>query len=422
MPIQAIDVAVIGAGPYGLSVAAHLNAAGVACRVFGEPMQCWSRHMPPGMFLKSDPAASNLFAPAEGSTLQHFCHTRGIPYHPYEVPVACDDFIAYGKAFQRQFVPQLERRTLCRLDERGRGFHLEFDQGESLIARRVVMAIGVVPFRHLPPTLRALPAGLVSHSSDHGPVDALTGWDITIVGGGASAQDLAALLSARGCSVTLVARSPRLVSQPPPRHIARSWLHRAWRRIVSPPSHGLGDGWFMRICADAPELIHCLPDSVRAAILDTTLGPAGAYLLRDQIMRHVRLRLGHSIERAEECGAGARLTLVREGARETLRSDHIIAATGYRVDLRRLTFFDARLLARLRTKDQAPVLSIDFESSVPGLYFTGLAAARSFGPALRFVMGAIHPARRLARHLPASLLKRPVAVPAAYPQATRTPA
>lgn len=423
MPTQAVDVAVIGAGPYGLSVAAYLNAADVDCRVFGVPMQCWTGHMPPGMFLKSDPAASNLFAPADGFTLEQFCRARGIAYHPYEIPVALQDFIAYGKSFQQRFVPQLEGRTLRSMTQRGREFHLGFDQGEALIARRVVMAIGVVPFRHLPSMLRDLPAALVSHSSDYGPVDALTGRNITIIGAGASAQDLGALLSARGCEVTLIARASRLLSQPPPRPIARSWLHRAWRRVFSPPSHGLGDGWLMRACADAPWLIHRLPECARAALLSNTLGPAGGYLVRDQLMRNVTLRLGRSIERLEERGAGALLHLVaRDGTREVLRTEHLIAATGYRVDLRRLPCFDARLLAQLRVSDQAPVLSVNFESSVPGLYFTGLAAARSFGPALRFVQGAVHPARRLATHLPASLLRRPITVPETYRETTQTPA
>jgi cation diffusion facilitator CzcD-associated flavoprotein CzcO len=423
MSNPAVDVAIVGAGPYGLCIAAYLNAAGVDCRVFGEPMQCWSRHMPPGMYLKSDPAASDLFAPGEGYRLEHYCRTRGIAYHPYAVPVALENFIAYGRAFQQRFVPQLESRTLRSLHEQGGDFHLEFAQGAALRARRVVLAIGVVPFRYVPPLLRGLPADLASHSSHYGPLDPLHGRDITIVGAGASAQDLAALLSARCSSVTLVARAPRLISQPPPRHLSRSRMHHAWRRIFSPPSHGLGDGWFMRACADAPWLIHALPPAARAAILRNTLGPSGAYALRDRLMRNVTMRLGRRIERIEESGAGAQLiTVARDGAREVLRSDHIVAATGYRVDLHRLRFLDAGLLARLRVSDQAPILSMNFESSVPGLYFTGLAAAHSFGPALRFVLGAIHPARRLATHLPASLLKRPITVPTTYPERTQRPA
>src|SRR5207248_11535645 len=50
---------VIGAGPYGLSVAAHLRAAGIPTLTLGTPMAFW-RSMPAGMFLRSAPSASSL--------------------------------------------------------------------------------------------------------------------------------------------------------------------------------------------------------------------------------------------------------------------------------------------------------------------------------------------------------------------------
>jgi hypothetical protein len=261
--------------------------------------------------------------------------------------------------------------------------------------------------------LRALPAELASHSGDYGPLGPLHGRQVAIFGAGASAIDLAALLAMRGGNVTLLARASRVHFQPAPIASTASRIRRVWRRIWTPASHGLGDGWLMRACADAPGLIHSLPDAMRGAILRNTLGPAGGYFIRDSLMRNTALRLGRTLEGARASdGRVQLLTKAPDGTRETVSAEHVIAATGYRVDLRRVRFLDAPLLARLRMRDHVPALSADFESSVPGLYFAGLAAAGSFGPALRFVQGAAHPARRLAAHLPRVLVRRQVSVPA----------
>jgi hypothetical protein len=79
--------------------------------------------------------------------------------------------------------------------------------------------------------------------------------------------------------------------------------------------------------------------------------------------------------------------------------DHVISATGYKVDLRRLGFLGQDLLHQIRSVENTPVLSPHFESSVPDLYFVGATAANSFGPLLRFAYGAGFAAQRLSRHL-----------------------
>ena len=75
-----VEVAIVGAGPYGLSLAAHLDAAGIQTRVFGRPMDSWRSHMPEGMLLKSDPFASNLSDPQDFYTLARFSEEQSIPY------------------------------------------------------------------------------------------------------------------------------------------------------------------------------------------------------------------------------------------------------------------------------------------------------------------------------------------------------
>src|SRR4030095_3946033 len=76
---QSVDVAIVGAGPYGLSIAAHLLDAKIDALVCGQPMAGWRYHMPKGMYLKSTCDASSLSSPAPGSSLADYCAASGIP-------------------------------------------------------------------------------------------------------------------------------------------------------------------------------------------------------------------------------------------------------------------------------------------------------------------------------------------------------
>src|ERR1700719_1501399 len=95
-----LNVAVIGAGPYGLSVAAHLRYHNVSFRIFGRLMDSWRAHMPKGMMLKSDGFASNIYDPGGSFTLRHFCAERGIEYSDTGIPVRLETFTTYGMAFK----------------------------------------------------------------------------------------------------------------------------------------------------------------------------------------------------------------------------------------------------------------------------------------------------------------------------------
>jgi len=406
-----IDVAIVGAGPYGLSLATHLDAAGVDYRIFGVPMEAWQRHMPPGMFLKSYGESSNLFDPQMSFSLEDYSRQNGLEYHPIQLPVRLETFISYGRTFQERFKIRTEPKRLVEMNATGRGYELDFDNGETVNAKRVVLAIGVQPYKYTPPKLAHLPDALISHSSDYGSLERLAGREVTIVGAGASAYDIAALLGERGAKVTIIARDPEPHFQNPP-DPDPSLLH----QLLFPSANGLGGGWLLRLCGDAPQLIHLLPDYLRLSILKNTLGPSGGYFVRDQILGKVTMKLACSVTGAEECGGRVRVTVVgRNGTGETVESDHVIAATGYRVDVRRLNFLRDGVLRQIRTVDNTPILSANFESTAPGVHFVGLSSARSFGPVMRFVVGAVHPARRLSKILPKSLLRRPVPVSAAYP-------
>lgn len=388
-----LDVAIVGAGPYGLSVAAHLRRSGVPFRIFGRPMDSWLAHMPKGMMLKSDGFASTIDDPDQKVTLPHFCAERGIEYADTGIPVRLDTFVAYGLAFKEQILPDLENKIVTGIEQIADGFQLTLEDGEKVKARRVVLAVGITNFAYVPPSLAQLPEKFVSHSFQHSNLEPFRGRRVVVVGGGASAIDIAGLLHEAGAKVQLVARRSELVfhNKPNPNQ-KRSW----WKRIRSPQS-GLGPGlrsWFF---SEMPLWFHRLPKGLRLDIVRTHLGPSGGWFVKDMVMGKVSLLLGQTPERAQIEGDHVRLHLrAADGTQSEIEADHIIGATGYRVNMERLKFLDPRLRSKLKTIEGSPVLSREFESSVPGLYFVGVAAANSFGPLMRFAYGAGFTARRIS--------------------------
>jgi thioredoxin reductase len=389
------QIAIVGAGPYALSLAAHLSARGVDHRVFGRPMETWRRRMPLGMQLKSDGFASSLSSPASSSTLGEYCAAQGLPYHDTDLPVPLASFVRYAMDFQQRFAPDLDERLVAGIVRRGDDFLLTLEDGEAFTARQVVVAVGISHFSHIPDALAGLPPELVSHSSAHADPGALMGSAVTVVGGGSSAVDLAALMHEAGVEAQLVARRSALkfFSEPTGR---RPGLLQKMRR---PPS-GIGPGWKSRLLCEAPHLFRRLPADVRLDVVRRHLGPASAWGLKRRVEGKVPTLLGHEVLGAEIAEGKVRLRLqTPQGEAKTILTGHVVAATGYRSDLRRLTFLDTSLRKQLRAVEHTPVLSSHFESSVPGLFFIGPIAANSFGPLMRFMFGADYVSHRLSRRL-----------------------
>jgi thioredoxin reductase len=392
-----VEVAIVGAGPYGLSLAAHLDAAGIQTHVFGRPMDSWRNHMPEGMLLKSDPFASNLSDPQDFHTLSRFSEETSIPFSESE-PVKLDTFCKYGLDFQKRCVPRLTEVHVNTIERIADEFIISLDDGGKVSARCVVVAIGVGPFRYVPEILDALPDRFVSHSFDNRDLSVFSGARVAVIGGGSSAIDLAGLVHERGCDVTLVTRRSALrftgaaISQ-------QRGPGSLWRRMRRPRS-GLGPGLRSRFSTDAPLLIHMLPKTLRFEFARRHLGPAASGVMKEKVVGRVPLLLERELAGVSVENSRVALTLSKkDGLLETLHVDHVIAATGFRVDLNRLSLLSPSLRNDIGEYRGAPILTRNFESSVPGLYFIGSAAAASFGPLMRFTFGARYAARRLTRAL-----------------------
>lgn len=389
------EVAIIGAGPYGLSIAAHLRALGVEHRIFGPTMETWRHHVPAGMLLKSDGFASSLSEPTGVGTLAAYCAERQIAYHATELPVQLEVFNEYASEFQRRFVPGLDNREVQAVERTGSGFALVLDGNERVDAEVVVGAVGITHFAVIPEQLRGLPPDLLSHSSAHHDLLGFAGRRVAVIGAGSSAVDIATLLAEAGASVSLVARRDRIkfTSQPMPG--PRS----LWRRMKA-PSSGLGPGWRSWACQNLPQFFRYLPDKARLAIVKRHLGPSSNFVMRSRFEAGVTAFLGEQLESANEVNGQVRLVLrSADGTRHEILTDHVVAATGYRPDVSRLTFLSEELRRSIRTHQGMPMVSGGFESSVPGLYFVGPSAVNSFGPLMRFMVGAEFVAPLVARRL-----------------------
>lgn len=407
-----VDVAIIGAGPYGLSIAAHLGRLGIDYRIFGPPMDTWRRHMPRGMRLKSEGFASSLYDPGSTFPLARYCAERGIPYADLGLPVRLETFTDYGLEFQKRLVPHLEDTNVSRLDETRAGFEISLENGRSLVARRVVMAVGITHFAALPPVLSRLPEQLMTHASRHSAMDSFAGRHVVVVGAGASAADTAALLLEAGASVQIVARKPVFRFHHPPGKIPRPVLER-----IRFPMTGLGPGWRSLFCTSAPLVFHRMPERFRLEVARRHLGPAAGWFVKDQLVGKVPFHLGVSLRDATVQNGRVHLQIAGAKGATTLVADHVIAATGYKVDLGRVPFLTSDLRAAIKCVEQAPVLTPSFESSVPGLYFVGISSLNSFGPLVRFAYGAKFTARRLSRQLARSARRSLVqGAPAEGPQ------
>jgi len=389
-----VDLVIIGAGPYGLSIAAHLRKTKLTFRIFGTPMQSWRKQMPKGMMLKSDGFASSLYDPDSAFTLRHYCQEMNVAYEDVGLPVPLETFVAYGLEFQKRLVPTLEETDITSVRRISSGFELKTADGQTVQSRRVIVAAGITHFGHLPPFLADLSREHVTHSSQHHDLSGFRGKNVAVIGAGASAVDIAALLHECGAHVELVARRQKIAF-----HTLSKEPRPLWQRLRNPRS-GLGVGWRSRLCTDAPLLFHAMPQDLRFRAVRNHLGPAPGWFVRDKVVGKFPLHLGSRIKSAAVANNKVHLCVVENDSREIeLVMDHVIGATGFQVSISRLNFLDESLRQQIHTVDDTPVLSRNFETSVPGLYLVGVASANSFGPLTRFAFGAKFTARHIAKHL-----------------------
>jgi hypothetical protein len=378
-----LNVAVIGAGPHGLSTAVHLRRAGVEAQVFGESMSFW-RTMPKGMMLRSNWPASSI-AETEGtlSLDAYKAETR----QDFGTPIPLERFIEYGTWFQQTAVPDVDPRRVSRLRRDGDRFLLELNDGVSLTARRAVVACGIEPFAWSPAGFDHLPRELVSHTSQLSDLARFRGRRVAVVGGGQSALETAALIQENGGQVEVFIRSQSVIWLKS--YSVKNMLGPLGPIVYAPTD--VGPLWHSRLIA-TPAAFRRLPRRAQERIAYRAIRPACSHWARVRL-EEVRLHLGSAIAEAAAHDGGLR---VRPAGGEEREFDELVLGTGYRVDVTRYPFLGPEIRASLRLADGYPRLTRGLESSIPGLHFAGAPAAWSFGPVMRFVSGSWYSGRGIS--------------------------
>jgi cation diffusion facilitator CzcD-associated flavoprotein CzcO len=350
-------------------------------------MSFWEKQMPAGMCLRSNWGASHIADPRSQLTLDAYCRQNG---NHFSKPIPLDRFISYGRWYQRQAVPNLEQRQVLEVDLGARGFKVTLEDGEEFISRRVVVATGISPFARRPAEFAGIPSALASHSSEHNDLSKFKGQRVVVIGAGQSALESAALLSEAGSEAEVIARQRTL-----------KWvgLHARLHQLgaisaLLYSTRDVGPAGISRLVA-MPHLFRIFPRQFQDRTAYRAIRPAGAHWLQQRLQK-VCITPGRCVVEANVTGSQLRLRLDDCTERH---ADHVLLATGFRVDVSQYKFLSPPLLKQLKTTEGYPVLKRGMECSIPGLHFVGKPAAWSFGPLLGFVSGTEFASNELLRSI-----------------------
>jgi len=366
---------VIGAGPFGLSLGAYADHLGIDNRIHGVPMSFWRQHMPEGMLLRS---ACDWHLDATGrDTVEAYLATLGLTPPDVE-PLSLPFYLSYVEWFQRRRGLRPDARLVLAVDRDERGFSVRLEDGSTLAADNVVVALGFRHFQHVPDDLAALiPPGRYQHTCEMVHLAGAAGRRLLVVGGRQSAFEWAALLHEAG------ARSVDVCH----RHASPAFATSDWS-WVAPLVDGMVDdpGWYRRLSADQKDEVgHRLWAEGRLKVEPW---------LEDRLSDDsVRIRPYTRVVGCERLAGGDLEVRLDDGS--VLRVDDIVLATGYRPDVTRIPMLVAgNALGSLETRNGLPVLDQSFQTSLPGLFTTSMLAVQDFGPFLAFT-AAVRTSTRL---------------------------
>ena len=381
---ERLDTAIIGAGPYGLSVAAHLRDRDA--RLFGDPMETWRTRMPPDMLLRSDWNETSFSALDNAGTIDRWAAVTG---EPREEPIPLQKFLRYADWFRSVFVGDADPGAIVAVERSSGGFRVTTNQGSEVEARTVVVAVGAVPFAYAPPPLSEAVGDGVRYATDLQDYGAYGSRRVVVVGGGQGGLESAALAARAGAEVEVVVRSQLHWFADREPHKPRGPIRRRLYRLAYPVV-GYGPPPLNRLVLH-PDLLAALPESLRRRLTSRVLRAGGSPWLRPAL-EGVRITGGVAVERIERRDGLIRLWLSDGSARE---ADAVIVAAGFRFDLERLPVFAPEIRAAIGLHQGWPVLDRWFRSTEPNVLFVGFAAAHRFGPIVRFIPGTRFAAPRV---------------------------
>ncbi|GAC1565340.1 MAG: hypothetical protein NVS3B14_02710 [Ktedonobacteraceae bacterium] len=364
---------VVGAGPYGLGVSAHLKARGIPALVLGKPMELWKK-MPAGLCLKSIWTASSLTDPdGKYSIDRYIAEKRLSRLEPIPLPF----FLDYAQWFQDNTRPDIDDTYVQTLALDGKGYHIELADGRSVKAKNVIVAAGISAFMHVPDYAQDLPESHAGHTGVHKDLSRFKDKHVVVVGNGQSALEYAAMLNEEGAHVELLARGAVRW------HTKVLYDHTGPARHIFYPPGDVGPpgiNWLVAF----PQMYSRFPDRIKYPMHRRAVLPGGAKWLRPRVEGKMCITEQTEIVKTTPQGETLCLKLSDGTSREI---DYLFLGTGYKHDFRKLTFIDPVLRGQIQEKDGYPILNKWYESSASHLYFVGALAGRTFGPTCRFISG-----------------------------------
>ena len=371
------DLLIIGAGPFGLALAAQAKHDHIDHLIVGEPMEFWRQNMPRGMFLRS--ACDWHLDPLNIDTIEAYLQTQNKTAKDVE-PLSLEFYLEYADWFRKQKLINSLPVRIERLDLSTNFVAVTFE-GNTIDARRVVLAPGFKHFTHVPDELKAkLPSDRIRHTCQFVDLTEARGKRYLIIGGRQSAFEWAALLLEAGVSAVHLSH----------RHASPVFAVADWSWVSPMVEHIADDpNWFRRLSqAEKEQINHRLWAEGRLKV-----EPWLEARLADN-----RLKVWPQTE-LMSCVDNGELTVTLSNG-ERFAVDDVILATGYKVDISRVPLLaSGNLLARIETQNGFPVLDDHFETSVPGLFITSMPATQDFGPFFGFTISVRTSAKLICERL-----------------------
>ena len=371
---QKTQTLIVGAGPFGLGQAAYFQQRHHDYIIVGKPMEFWEHHMPKGMLLRSN--ANWYLDPNDEWTIERY-FAEYLPTVSLTEPISRENYIGYMNWFVEQAGIAVFPHYVNQLNKDGDYFTAELDNGDTIQAQQVILATGFQYFAFCPTNLISLlPAGRYQHSCDAVHMDAYRDKRVLLIGGRQSAFESAALLCEAGAAHVHISYrhdTPRF------EEADWTWVEAIVERMTSQPE------WFR-------ELPPAQQEKYRYQLWAEGRLKVEAWL-EDRVHRHevtmhprtevmsVSLKSDHALK-------------IRLDSGDELEVDDVMLATGYQVDVRRLPFLGTSIRNELVIRNGFPALDLQFQSSVPGLYFTSFPAGQAFGPFFGFTV-AVRTAAKL---------------------------
>jgi len=364
-----VDLLIIGAGPYGLAMAAYAQQQKIDYLITGKPMEFWKSNMPGGLLLRSpwdwqiDPFGLH--------TIENYAKRKGLNKDQVE-PISREFFLGYAEWFQKGKCIEVLPSFVERMDRSNNRFEALLDSKDTVVSKLVLVAPGFRYFKHMPEEFDEIfPSEQLSHSSDLVSFQSFKGRRVLIIGGRQSALEWAALINEQGAAAVHVSHRHET---PKFEQSDWSWVKKLVETTVASP------GWYRRLSVQEKEDINCRFWAEGRLKLEPWLGPR---INNDT----VKLWPGSRVIACSKLGNDELEVKLDVG--KVLNVDHVILATGYKVDLSQIPYLcKGNILKEISTKNGYPVLDESFQSNIPGLFFTSLPATQDFGPFFGFVIGS----------------------------------